>query len=223
MVSLKVSVSQTIREIASTKSFKWETHGEGQHMTDHGLTTVPFGLKSGNNKLILLMLMKVNTGYHLISGELSMPKLSIPITDQTGTFLLSKELHPNSPLHNNNLDGCHSKTMSNKMSFLIAFNGMPDFSQQAARTILLHRTMLSSCMIPVWTESALNQEWLNVMVEPWRLKTSPKVPTSSDLFPSMDLTKATAKSSIWDLSVAKNQSLLSTLATHTNEALRNDI
>ena len=92
--------------------------------------------------------MKVNTGYHLISGEPSTPKLSILITETIGSFNPSKVKYLNSLLLANKiLDGFHSRTPLNKMLFSVAINGKLDSSHQVARTNILHRATLSSSMI----------------------------------------------------------------------------
>lgn len=80
-------------------------------MTDHGMKMVTAGLQSGNDKLILLILMRENIGYPLMSGEPITLKLSIPITEMTGTFTPSKVIQLNSPLLSKYLDGFHLKTL----------------------------------------------------------------------------------------------------------------
>ena len=202
-------------EHAFISSSKWETHGVNPNITDHGLLEVPNGPQHLKNKLIFLELMKVNTGYHLISGEPSTPKLSILITETTGLFNPSKVNHLNSLLHNNNLDGFHSRTPLNKMLFSVAINGKLDSSHQVARTNILHRATLSSSMIALWPRWKLAQVRPNATVEQWNCQNLPLVNTPSELFPSVEVTRVTSRSGRWDPSQNTLLFLLSTEATHT--------
>jgi len=202
---------------AFISSSKWETHGVNPIITDHGLLEVPNGPQHLKNKLIFLELMKVNSGYHLISGEPSTPKLSILITETTGLFNPSKVNHLNSLLPNNNLDGFHSRTPLNKMLFSVAINGNPDSSHQVARTNILHRATLSSCMIRLWIEWLLAQLRLNATVEQWKCQNLPLVHTPSELFLSVEVTLVTSRSGRWDPSQPTLLFQCLTEATHTNK------
>jgi len=224
MVSLRVSASPQTGN-ASTNSFKWETHGDSPNIPDHGLPAVPSGQRSGSNKLVLLMLMRVNSGYHFLSGDRTSFKLSIPITETTGTFPLSKvtQLHSLKVVKFPN--GCHSTTLNNKIWLSIAFNGIRDSSHKDARTDMLHKDMVSSCMIQTWIKWILSHRWALAMVELLKLKIWQQENTLSEFSISKDQIKAISKSSKWKLSLLMLLLLLFKLKTHTaaNEVSRNEI
>jgi len=117
-------------------------------MTDHGLSTVAFGLRNSKNKLALLTPMKVNTGFHLTNGEPSTPLLTILTTEMTGYLILLKVVQLISLKVTKQANIFHFKTTSNKTLFYSAFNMNPDSSQLGARTNLLHRITVSL----LWTK-----------------------------------------------------------------------
>ena len=223
MVSLRVSASPQTGN-ASTNSSKWETHGDSPNIPDHGLPAVPSGQRSGSNKLLLLMLMRVNSGYHLMSGDRTSRKLSIPITETTGTFPLSKVTQLNSLVLIKFLHGWNSITLNNKMWLSIAFNGIRDSSHKDARTDMLHKDMVSSCMMQTWIKFKLSHRWALAMVELLKLKIWQQENTLSEFSISKDQTKDINKSSKWKLSLLILLLLLSKWKTHTAiEVSRNEI
>jgi len=129
MVSLRVCALPIPMEIASIKSSKWETHGDFLNILDHGLRIVTFGHMSGSNRLILLNLMRVNSGYLLIFGEHSLPKHSTLTTEKTGNLLPSKVTMLNTLQINKIVNLLVSTTQLINMLLSIAFNGKKDFSQ----------------------------------------------------------------------------------------------
>jgi len=223
MVSLRVCALPTPMEIASTKSSKWETHGDFLNIPDLGLRIVTFGLQSGSNRLILLDLMRVNSGYHLIFGEHSIPKHSTLTTEKTGSKLPSKVTLLNSLQINKRMDLLVSTTQLINMLLSIAFHGKKDFSQleKDATTNILQLPTVTFCWTTNTDQWKLPHNRVNATVEQWkfnfqlehsRLESSPSQ--------EVEAVVTTNKSGRWESSLDKSKLLtFNKQETHTNEIL----
>lgn len=220
MVSLRVCALPTPMEIANTKSSKWETHGDFLNILDHGLMIVTFGLQSGGNKLILLELMRVNSGYHLISGEHSMPQHSTLTTEMTGTKLPSKVTQQNSLQINKRMDLLVSTTQLNNMLLSIAFNGKTDSSHMVARTNILQITTVTFCWTTNTNRWILPHNRLCATVEQWNFNFQREHSRLESTPSEEEAVATTNKSGRWESSLEKSKLLTyNKQETHTNEIL----